>query len=98
MMTKEDYLNEYKTHKSMRDNVKRDNYRLQYHLMPPTGFLNDPNGLFQKDGVYHIYFQYTPFTKSISNFNNKSPFLTSWSTSTNVSNPSPSILTVSIPQ
>ena len=47
MMTKEDYLNEYKTHKSMRDNVKRDNYRLQYHLMPPTGFLNDPNGLFQ---------------------------------------------------
>ena len=29
MMTKEDYLNEYKTHKSMRDNVKRDNYRLQ---------------------------------------------------------------------
>ncbi len=48
MMTKEDYLNEYKTHKSMRDNVKRDNYRLQYHLMPPTGFLNDPNGLFQK--------------------------------------------------
>ena len=54
MMTKEDYLNEYKTHKSMRDNVKRDNYRLQYHLMPPTGFLNDPNGLFQKDGVYHI--------------------------------------------
>ena len=60
MMTKEDYLNEYKTHKSMRDNVKRDNYRLQYHLMPPTGFLNDPNGLFQKDGVYHIYFQYTP--------------------------------------
>ena len=62
MMTKEDYLNEYKTHKSMRDNVKRDNYRLQYHLMPPTGFLNDPNGLFQKDGVYHIYFQYTPFT------------------------------------
>ena len=59
MMTKEDYLNEYKTHKSMRDNVKRDNYRLQYHLMPPTGFLNDPNGLIQKEGVYHIYFQST---------------------------------------
>lgn len=48
MMTKEDYLNEYKTHKSMRDNVKRDNYRLQYHLMPPTGFLNDPNGIISK--------------------------------------------------
>ena len=88
MMTKEDYLNEYKTHKSMRDNVKRDDYRLQYHLMPPTGFLNDPNGLFQKDGVYHIYFQYTPFTagwgtklwghytsKDMINFNQEEPFL-----------------------
>ena len=25
------------------------------------GWLNDPNGLCQKDGIYHIYFQYCPF-------------------------------------
>lgn len=31
------------------------------HLMPPTGWLNDPNGLCQKDGVFHAYFQYAPF-------------------------------------
>ena len=31
------------------------------HAMPPTGWMNDPNGLCQKDGVYHLYFQYAPF-------------------------------------
>ena len=31
------------------------------HLMPPTGWLNDPNGLCQKDGVFHAFFQYAPF-------------------------------------
>ena len=62
MMTKEEYLQEYLKYESMRQNVLQDKYRLQYHLMPPTGFLNDPNGLCQKDGIYHIYFQYTPFS------------------------------------
>lgn len=32
-----------------------------YHLMPPVGWLNDPNGLYQKDSVFHAYFQYAPF-------------------------------------
>lgn len=45
----------------MRNNVKRDKNRLLYHLMPPVGWLNDPNGLCQKDGIYHIYFQYSLF-------------------------------------
>lgn len=31
-----------------------------YHIAPPDGWLNDPNGLCQMDGVYHFYFQYTP--------------------------------------
>lgn len=35
-------------------------YRLGYHLMPPTGWLNDPNGLCQLNGTYHIFFQYSP--------------------------------------
>lgn len=34
--------------------------RLQFHLMPPVGWLNDPNGLFQKDGEFNIYYQYAP--------------------------------------
>ena len=30
--------------------------------MPPTGWLNDPNGLCQLGGLYHIFFQYSPDT------------------------------------
>ena len=32
-----------------------------FHLMPPTGWLNDPNGLCQLEDQYHIFFQYAPF-------------------------------------
>lgn len=39
---------------------RKDGWRLQYHLMPPSGWLNDPNGLCQYDGIYHIFFQYSP--------------------------------------
>lgn len=35
-------------------------YRQQYHLMPETGFLNDPNGLCFYKGEYHIFHQYAP--------------------------------------
>lgn len=33
----------------------------RFHVMPPLGWLNDPNGLYQVDGVFHAYFQYAPF-------------------------------------
>lgn len=37
-----------------------DPWRLSYHLMPPVGWLNDPNGLCEKDGITHIFYQYSP--------------------------------------
>jgi beta-fructofuranosidase len=37
-----------------------DSRRLVYHLMPPAGWLNDPNGLVQHNGLYHIFYQYSP--------------------------------------
>ena len=43
-------------------NVKSDGkFRQKLHLMPPVGWLNDPNGLCQFKGVYHAFFQYSPF-------------------------------------
>ena len=33
----------------------------KFHLAPKTGWLNDPNGLCQFKGLYHIFFQYSPF-------------------------------------
>ncbi|MCD2493571.1 glycoside hydrolase family 32 protein [Lacrimispora sp. NSJ-141] len=41
--------------------AEEDPYRLKFHLMPPAGWLNDPNGLCQSRGLYHVFFQYSPF-------------------------------------
>ncbi|EOS62231.1 sucrose-6-phosphate hydrolase [Firmicutes bacterium M10-2] len=40
--------------------VAADPWRLNYHLMPPVGWLNDPNGLCQYNGITHIFYQYSP--------------------------------------
>lgn len=58
---KEDYEKWYAEHESDREETAKDPMRLKFHLMPKTGWLNDPNGLCQFHGTYHIYYQYTPF-------------------------------------
>lgn len=41
--------------------VHNDPWRLKLHLMPPVGWLNDPNGLCWYNGEYHVFYQYSPF-------------------------------------
>lgn len=41
--------------------VPEDKFRPVYHHTPEYGWMNDANGLFYKDGVYHLYYQYNPF-------------------------------------
>lgn len=36
-------------------------FRQEFHLVPPVGWLNDPNGLCEFGGRYHAFFQYSPF-------------------------------------
>lgn len=43
------------------DSSNREAYRPVYHHTPVYGWMNDPNGMFYKDGVYHLYFQYNPY-------------------------------------
>ena len=38
-----------------------ETYRPSYHHAPERGWMNDPNGLFFKDGVWHLYYQYNPY-------------------------------------
>ncbi len=37
-------------------------WRQNLHIEPPEGWMNDPNGLCFFDGLYHVYFQYSPGT------------------------------------
>ncbi len=36
-------------------------YRQQYHLMPPVGWMNDPNGFVYFKGYYHLFYQFHPY-------------------------------------
>lgn len=43
------------------DTANREKYRPVYHHTAAWGWMNDPNGMFYKDGVWHLYFQYNPY-------------------------------------
>lgn len=42
------------------EEVQKDYYRQSYHLMPPVGFINDPNGFIEFNDEYHLFYQYNP--------------------------------------
>lgn len=43
------------------DTTNREKYRPLYHHTPSYGWMNDPNGMFYKDGVWHLYYQWNPY-------------------------------------
>ena len=43
------------------DMKNREQYRPVYHHTPAYGWMNDPNGMFYKDGVWHLYYQFNPY-------------------------------------
>lgn len=46
---------------NMFDSKNREKFRPIYHHTPVYGWMNDPNGMFYKDGVWHLYYQYNPY-------------------------------------
>lgn len=43
------------------DTTNREQYRPAYHHTPAYGWMNDPNGMFYKDGLWHLCYQYNPY-------------------------------------
>ncbi|MGM9719884.1 MAG: DUF4980 domain-containing protein [Prevotella sp.] len=43
------------------DTKNVEKHRPVYHHTPQYGWMNDPNGMFYKDGVWHLCYQYNPY-------------------------------------
>ena len=43
------------------DTENREKFRPKYHHTPLYGWMNDPNGMFYKDGEWHLFYQYNPY-------------------------------------
>lgn len=46
---------------SLRGGDTGSRFRPKLHVSPPTGWLNDPNSLCQINGIYHVFYQFSPF-------------------------------------
>ncbi len=43
------------------DTANTEKFRPAFHHTPLWGWMNDPNGMFYKDGVWHLYYQWNPY-------------------------------------
>lgn len=63
------------------DTTNREKYRPAYHHTPLYGWMNDPNGMVYKDGIWHLYYQYNPYGSKWQNMtwgHSSSPDLLNW--------------------
>ena len=46
---------------AIRQRFGDDFHRPIYHFLPPSNWMNDPNGVIQWQGKYHLFYQYNPY-------------------------------------
>ncbi len=47
--------------RELHERISSSEYRQTYHIQPPTGLLNDPNGFVYHDGYWHLFYQWCPW-------------------------------------
>lgn len=65
------------------DTSNREKFRPLYHHAPLYGWMNDPNGMFYKDGIWHLAYQWNPYGSKWQNLSwgqSTSPDLIHWVT------------------
>ena len=50
----------HSTAREIRQQMAGDPLRPRYHFLPPANWMNDPNGVIQWDGAYHLFYQHNP--------------------------------------
>lgn len=45
---------------ALQQRLATDPHRPRYHFLPPSAWMNDPNGLIYWKGHYHLFYQYVP--------------------------------------
>ena len=63
------------------DTTNREKFRPAFHHTPSYGWMNDPNGMFYKDGQWHLYYQWNPYGSKWQNMtwgHSSSPDLVHW--------------------
>ena len=63
------------------DATNTEKYRPAFHHTPLYGWMNDPNGMFYKDGEWHLYYQWNPYGSKWQNMtwgHSSSPDLIHW--------------------
>ena len=43
-----------------RARLAADRHRPRYHFLPPANWMNDPNGVIEWDGKFHLFYQHNP--------------------------------------
>ena len=46
--------------KRLREQMAEDPHRPHYHFLPPSNWMNDPNGVIEWNGQYHLFYQHNP--------------------------------------
>lgn len=54
-------FNKLQQNNDVQSMLAADKFRSSYHHTPECGWMNDPNGLFYLDGVWHLYYQHNPY-------------------------------------